>query len=366
MNRDVVSNGLLAFASSTLILLTLRKSILSDSATPADEKKHVLTKPVDNSKYKGIFVELVLPIPELGGRAEILLNNDTILTKAVKDSRECIYVYILEDRPQCVVNSYEIFHYMSDVYSQLWDEMVSQGKTHLSCAVVCDAVESPFSTPAGLYSQPCVEAVYTTNLSPVRIKAINSIRAASGLEEPLIFEECAQPSFSSGDSGSAPYYYLDSGRIGGTPRALPVYGTIALGGTFDRLHNGHRKLLTLGAGLCREVLVVGIMSDSMLRKKSLANMILPYERRAKDVVDFLAIIKPELQVNVFELTDPFGPTITDASIEALVVSSETMGGVQKINEIRAKSNFAPMAGLVVRRDDISILSSTFIRELALR
>lgn len=370
MNCDFMSNGIVAFASSTLLALALHKSVASASEGKAEasgepQQKEVISKPEVSGKYKGVFVELSLPTPELG-RPEVLLNNDTILTRAVKDAKECIYVYILEESPQCVVNSTEMFHYMSDVYSQLWDEMVSQHKMHLSCVVVCDAVESPFSAPAGLYSQPSVEAMYTTNLSVVRSKAINSIRASAGIDEPLVFEECPQPQFASKNADSAPCFYLDSGRRGGSPSALPIYGTIALGGTFDRLHNGHRKLLTLGAGLCRNTLVVGIMSDSMLRKKALSNMIFTYEQRAKAVVDFLALVKPSLQVNIFELTDPYGPTVTDASIEALVVSSETMGGIQKINDIRAKSNFAPMAGLVVRREDISILSSTFIRESALK
>ena len=268
--NNMMSRSVLAFASSALLLMALRKVGKSeDKSTPAAASKPDQTPTekvktmTPKAKYKGVFVELVLPISELG-RAEILLNNDNILTKAVKDASESIYVYILEESPECVINSTEIFHYMSDVYSQLWDEMVSQNKMHLSCAVVCDAVEAPFCSPAHLYSQPDVQAIYTTNLSPIRSSAMNSIRASAGLDEPLVFEEFSQPSPASASSATQgspptdPHFYLDSGRIGGTPQALPVFGTIALGGTFDRLHNGHRKLLTLGAGLCREggVLVV--------------------------------------------------------------------------------------------------------------
>jgi cytidyltransferase-like protein len=368
MSNLMISKSLVAFASSALLILTVRKALNDKSKlAPQSKSKTASTSTTaenkETGKYKGVFVELILPISELG-RAEVLLNNDTILTRAVRDAKESIYVYILEESPECVINSSEIFHYMSDVYSQLWDEMVSQHKLFLSCAVVCDAVEVPFSSPAGLYSQPCVEALYTTNLSPVRSRAINSIRASAGIEEPLVFEECAPTLLTSTDhpNNATDYFYVDTGREGGIAQALPVFGTIALGGTFDRLHNGHRKLLTLGAGLCRDTLVVGITGDAMLQKKSLADKILSYQERAKAVVDFLALIKPSLQVNVFQLTDPFGPTITDSTIEALVVSSETLGGVQKINDLRREKGFSPLAGLVVRRDDISILSSTFIRE----
>ena len=34
-----------------------------------------------------------------------------------------------------------------------------------------------------------------------------------------------------------------------------------------------------------------------------------------------------------ELSDPFGPTITDPSIQAIVVSSETLPGARKINRL---------------------------------
>lgn len=357
-----------AFASSAVLLLTLRKYLHNEpNIEPVETTKEmtptpstVVTKTETASKHKGIFVELSLPTYLLG-RAEVLLNNDNILTRAVKDAGESVFVYILEESAECTVNSSEMFHYMSDVYSQLWDEMVSQHKMHLSCAVVCDAVDSPFTSPAGLYSQPCVDALYTTNITPVRSNAINSIRLSAGIEDPLVFEECPKPFIPSEDS-NASYFFVDTLSSGGIPYALPTFDTIALGGTFDRLHNGHRKLLTLGAGLCKSTLVVGIMSDAMLQKKALADKIFSYEERAKTVVDFLALIKPSLQVNVFQLSDPFGPTVTDPNIEALVVSSETMGGVEKINEKRKEKKFPPLAGVVVRREDVSILSSTFIRE----
>ena len=368
-----LSNGVVAFASSALLMMVLRyrtkesscdKIFLSDNEAKSKQhksKQHSQAAQAQQFKYTGVYVELVLPIYQLG-RAQILLNNDAILTRAVKDAGESIYVYILDESPdeECVINSAEMFNYMSDVYSQLWDEMVSQKKMHLSCAVVCDAVDPAFNAPAGLYSQSCIQAIYSTNLPPIRSATINSIRASAGMDDPLAFEQCALPQPVKQQFEDC--YYVDSGRIGGSPVALPVFNTVAVGGTFDRLHNGHRKLLTLGAGLCKETLVVGIMSDELLKKKALAELIQPFEQRAKVVVDFLAVIKPQLQVSIFQLKDPYGPTITDKSIEALVVSSETQSGVRKINEIRKEKEYPPLVGLVVRRDDISILSSTFVRE----
>lgn len=40
------------------------------------------------------------------------------------------------------------------------------------------------------------------------------------------------------------------------------FGTVAVGGAFDRLHCGHRLLLTVGAYLCRRRLIVGVMDGA--------------------------------------------------------------------------------------------------------
>ena len=131
-----------------------------------------------------------------------------------------------------------------------------------------------------------------------------------------------------------------------------------------RLHNGHRKLLTLAAASCCDsgTLVVGITSDVMLRKKKLAKLIFAYEERKATIEEFLKIIKPDLKIEFFPLIDSFGPTTTDPSIEALVVSSETLSGILQINSIRETKGFDSLSALVVQRSNAATLSSTFIRE----
>ena len=58
----------------------------------------------------------------------------------------------------------------------------------------------------------------------------------------------------------------------------------------------------------------------------------------------------------------FQSSSTEASIEAIVVSSETVAGAHAINTKRKEAGLAPIATLVMRRSESATLSSTFIRE----
>ena len=137
---------------------------------------------------------------------------------------------------------------------------------------------------------------------------------------------------------------------------------MVLGGTFDRLHVGHKKLLTAAVAVCDARLVVGVTSTSMLAAKAGAALITPFDVRAAGVVDFVGRIKPGVRVEVAALTDRYGPTVTDATLQAIVVSSETFAAVAVINGIRGEKGFPPLSAVVTQRDNAAIVSSTFLRK----
>ncbi|CAO3687589.1 unnamed protein product [Umbelopsis ramanniana] len=148
---------------------------------------------------------------------------------------------------------------------------------------------------------------------------------------------------------------------------------VAVGGTFDHMHSGHKILLTMTALLASKKLYCGITDDVMLAKKKHKELIASTEDRINNVKDILRIIRKDIELCVVPITDAFGPTITEEKIEALVVSAETMAGGNAVNTERAKLGWAPVELRVidvisptktsVHGQDISALkiSSTWIR-----
>lgn len=66
-------------------------------------------------------------------------------------------------------------------------------------------------------------------------------------------------------------------------------------------------------------------------------------------------------MRVEEIKDPFGPPAVEEAFGAIAVSSETVSGAEKINELRAQKGFAPLAVVVTRRMAAATLSSSYLR-----
>eukprot|EP00353_Schmidingerella_taraikaensis_P006063 CAMPEP_0185568170 /NCGR_PEP_ID=MMETSP0434-20130131/1211_1 /TAXON_ID=626734 ORGANISM="Favella taraikaensis, Strain Fe Narragansett Bay" /NCGR_SAMPLE_ID=MMETSP0434 /ASSEMBLY_ACC=CAM_ASM_000379 /LENGTH=346 /DNA_ID=CAMNT_0028182591 /DNA_START=161 /DNA_END=1201 /DNA_ORIENTATION=+ len=124
-----------------------------------------------------------------------------------------------------------------------------------------------------------------------------------------------------------------------TRSTLFKYEIVCMGGTFDHMHLGHRLLLTQACLVTRNVLHVGVTSDTLLTKKAYASFIEPYEKRVAQVKDFLDRLAPHLDVRFFELSDPVGLAADLEEIGACVLTKETQKGGLMINEARAAKGF---------------------------
>ena len=142
-----------------------------------------------------------------------------------------------------------------------------------------------------------------------------------------------------------------------------TYETVAVGGTFDYLHKGHKALLSKAFEVSENVLI-GITSDSFVRQlgKTLRNA---YAIRATRVEYFVKERFPGKSYTIITLYDYFGKGIFAESMEALVASEETVGRVELVNSIREIKGLKALETVVVETvlaDDGKPMSSTRIRK----
>lgn len=154
--------------------------------------------------------------------------------------------------------------------------------------------------------------------------------------------------------------------------------SVAVGGTFDHLHAGHKLLLTMTALVLNpdstqeRCLTVGITGDELLKKKQYREELEDFPQRQSAIRGFLLgilellsptnilestkdvwsaefhgrevhdLLKSGLTIKYVEIFDSCGPTITEESISALVLSGETRNGGQVVNANRGEKGWSPL------------------------
>ena len=142
------------------------------------------------------------------------------------------------------------------------------------------------------------------------------------------------------------------------------YRLVAVGGTFDEFHKGHRAILRKAFEIGDTVLI-GLCTDEFVKKLSKPHVVESYERRLERLKSFLAKNGLLSRAEIIPLRDPYGPTISDRNIEALVVSVETACTAYRINEIRRERGLKPLDVIVidmVLAEDERSISTTRIRK----
>ncbi len=145
---------------------------------------------------------------------------------------------------------------------------------------------------------------------------------------------------------------------------MKKFRKVAVGGTFDELHKGHRRLL-VKAFEVGEIVLIGLCTDEFVKKMGKPHVTAPYETRLKELQAFLRKASLDGKVEITPLNDPYGKTLTDKCIEALVVSEETEKIAVNINQKRSEKSL-PQLEIVtismVPAENYEPISTTRIRK----
>jgi pantetheine-phosphate adenylyltransferase len=138
---------------------------------------------------------------------------------------------------------------------------------------------------------------------------------------------------------------------------------VAVGGTFDELHRGHKTLLKTAFEHGEKVLI-GLCTDEFAGKLRKNHEVAPYEDRVRELMSFLNDLGVSHRARIIPLSDPYGPAATSAEIEAIVVSRETEPRARELNSIRLENGLKPLEIIVidmVQAEDQIPISTTRIR-----
>jgi pantetheine-phosphate adenylyltransferase len=138
---------------------------------------------------------------------------------------------------------------------------------------------------------------------------------------------------------------------------------VAVGGTFEIIHKGHRALLaTAFAAAMGDEVLIGLTADH-LANRSRKRMVLPYGDREWALRSYIDRAFPGLDHVIEMINDEFGPAVDIPDLEVLVVSENTYPTGVRLNEAREARGLAPLRLLQIQHvmaDDGKPISSTRI------
>jgi pantetheine-phosphate adenylyltransferase len=112
---------------------------------------------------------------------------------------------------------------------------------------------------------------------------------------------------------------------------------VMVGGTFDPLHDGHKRLLDRSFAIAGPEghVVIGLTTDSFASRK--IHPIRPFQVRKEELEGYISASSCKASFLIEPLNDRFGSAL-EADFDAIVVSEETLPVAVEINKLRKERN----------------------------
>ena len=121
---------------------------------------------------------------------------------------------------------------------------------------------------------------------------------------------------------------------------MKKYTKVCLGGTFDRIHIGHEKLLKIAFEVGEEV-IIGLTSDTKAKRGRVNEKLSSFKNRYTNLENFLSK-QFDINFSIVELNDDWGPGALDDDLDAIIVSEETEKVASELNKKRALKGLNPL------------------------
>ena len=121
---------------------------------------------------------------------------------------------------------------------------------------------------------------------------------------------------------------------------MKKYTKVCLGGTFDRIHIGHERLLKIAFEVGEEV-IIGLTSDTKAKRGRVNEKLSSFKNRYTNLENFLSR-QFDINFSIVELNDDWGPGALDEDLDAIIVSEETEKVASELNKKRALKGLNPL------------------------